>query len=177
MVTEIRLYFEGDDALRPGFHAFLSDIVNRARIKRIKFKPIACYATPTEDYRIGLKQYPDAINILLRDSEGPKIPNPPNEYEFWMVQVMEAWFLADPDALEDYYGRNFARFAFNPRVEEIRKADVLSWLKNASKDTLKGPYHKTKHAPHILERLDSKKVRKCAPNCERLFREVLAKLS
>ena len=176
-MTEIRLYYEGDKALRPGFHAFLSEIINRVRDKRIKFKLIACDATPAEDYQIGLKKHPDAVNILLRDGEGSKIPNPPNESEFWMVQLMEAWLLADPNALEDDYGRNFARFAYNPRVEEILKADVLSCLKNATRDTLKGPYHKTKHAPHILERLDPTKVRKSAPNCERLFREVLAKLS
>jgi hypothetical protein len=177
VVTEIRLYFEGDVALRPGFHVFLSEIIDRLRNQRIKFKLIACDATPAEDYQAGRKKHPDAVNILLRDSEGSKIPRPPNESEFWMVQLMEAWFLADLDALEVYYGRKFARFSFNPRVEDIPKAEVLNCLKNATKDTPKGPYHKTKHAPHILERLDPTKVRNAAPNCERLFREVMAKLS
>ena len=29
---------------------------------------------------------------------------------FWMVELMEAWFLADRDALASYYGAEFRRF-------------------------------------------------------------------
>jgi uncharacterized protein DUF4276 len=176
VVTEIWLYFEGENALRGGFHEFLKEIVNRARDKRIKFRLRPCGATATADYQIALKKHPDALNILLRDSDGLEIPNPPKDSEFWMVELMEAWFLADPEALEGYYGNPFPR-AYNPRVEELPKADVLARLRDATRHTQKGPYHKTKHAPHILERIDPAKVRKAAPNCERLFHEVLAKLA
>ena len=95
-----------------------------------------------------------------------------------MVQLMEAWFLADPEALERFYGNGFRRNALrqNPQVEEIPKADVLESLKQAVKETKKQRYHKTQHAPLILESLDPIKVRKAAPNCDRLFRELLAKL-
>jgi hypothetical protein len=175
VVTEIWFYFEGAYALRAGFHKFLKEIVDRARNRRIKLHLRPCGATATEDYEIALRKHPDALNILLRDSDGSEIPNPPEEAEFWMVELMEAWFLADPEALEEYYGSPFAR-TYNPRVEEIPKADVLTRLKDATRHTQKGSYHKTKHAPHILERLDPTKVRNAAPNCERLFREVLAKL-
>ena len=91
---------------------------------------------------------------------------------------MESWFLADPEKLASYYGNGFTNKALkpNPRVEEIPKTNVLKCLKQATKKTQKGAYHKTAHAPHILKMLDPTKVRKAAPNCDRLFRELLAKL-
>ena len=175
-MTEIRIYFEGDDALRPGFRQFLSGIGDIARVRKIGFQPVAVGGRPEEDFQIALRTHPHAWNILLRDSEGP---NPPQrDSVFWMVELMEAWFLADPEALGRYYSEGFVSNALkkNPRVEEIPKADLLESLKQATKKTQKGAYHKTAHAPHILKILDPAKVRKSAPNCERLFRELLRKL-
>jgi hypothetical protein len=45
----------------------------------------------------------------------------------------------------------------------------MSSLARATRDTRKGEYHKTRHAPLILERLDAAKVRGRARHCERLF--------
>jgi hypothetical protein len=180
VVKEIRLYFEGDNALKPGFHAFLREIIDKARAQRIQFHPIAANGTPAKDYETALKTHREAWNILLRDSEGPNTPDSGSrrDSEFWMVQAMETWFLADPDALDLSYGEGFKRGALkqNPKVEEIPKTDVLASLKQATAGTKKDPYHKTKHAPHILDRIDPQKVRKAAPNCERLFGTVLDKL-
>jgi hypothetical protein len=96
-----------------------------------------------------------------------------------MVQVMESWFLADPEALTRYYREGFAINALkkNPKVEEIPKDDVLKCLKQATRKTKKRAYHKTGHAPGILELLDSNKVRKAAPHCDRLFQDLLAKIA
>ena len=33
MVNELRIYFEGDNRLKPGFHAFMKEIVEAARKK------------------------------------------------------------------------------------------------------------------------------------------------
>jgi Domain of unknown function (DUF4276) len=175
-VTEIRIHFEGNEALRPGLHRFLSRIRDAAQARRIGFRLIAADGTPDPDFQTARKAHPNACNILLRDSEGPKPKR--KKSVFWMVQVMEAWFLADPEALTLYYGEDFARNALkkNRRVEEIPKADVLKCLKQATRKTLKGPYHKTAHAPHILELLDPDKVRKAAPECDRLFHEILTEL-
>jgi hypothetical protein len=181
-MVEIRLYFEGDPALRPGFGQFFSEIANRAREKGIKFIPIAggSGAEAAKDHTMGLLKHPQALNLLLRDSEGLPLPNPPEELKFWMVQTMEAWFLADPEALEVYYHKSQFRMSAlkrNPKVEEIPKDDVLRCLAEATKGTQKGGYHKTKHAPHILQLLSPAKVRKVAPNCDRLFKDALARLS
>jgi hypothetical protein len=176
VVTEIRIHFEGNEALRPGFRQLLSRIRDAAQVRQIGFRLIAAGGTPEADFQIARKAHPNSWNILLRDSEGPK-PKKKNSV-FWMVQLMEAWFLADPEALALYYGEDFARNALkkNRRVEEIPKADVLKCLKQATRKTLKGAYHKTAHAPYILELLDPDKVRKAAPECDRLFCEILTEV-
>ena len=89
-----------------------------------------------------------------------------------MVQVMEAWFLADRDALQRYYGREFLVNRLHGSatdVESIPKNDVLLGLIRATERTRKGRYHKTQHAPDLLELVDVGKVRRNAPACERLF--------
>jgi hypothetical protein len=176
VVTEIRIYFEGDKALRPGFHQFLSYVIEKAREQKVRFQLIAGKATAEADFQAAHDMHPDAWNILLQDSDGP---NPGGKNSVcWMVQLMEAWFLADPEALALYYGKDFASNALkkNRRVEEIPKADLLKCLKQATRKTQKGIYHKTAHAPRILELLDPDKVRKAAPECDRLFREILTEI-
>ena len=37
MVTELRIYFEGDPRLKPGFHKFLEAVREAARSKRCRF--------------------------------------------------------------------------------------------------------------------------------------------
>lgn len=98
---------------------------------------------------------------------------------FWMVEIMEAWFLADIERLNQYYGAGFREDALrgNPEVERISKTDVLSRLKRATQATKPGEYHKTKHAPDLLATINASLVRQAAPNCNRLFKLVLAKLS
>lgn len=54
-------------------------------------------------------------------------------------------------------------------VEQIPKHDLEPALKNASRNTKKGQYHKIYHAAKLLEMLDTANVRQAAPHCERLF--------
>ena len=65
-----------------------------------------------------------------------------------------------------------ARLPANPKVEEIHKSDIAKGLRDATRHTNKGPYHKTKHAPAILARIDTAKVREAAPSCDRLFQAI-----
>lgn len=196
MVSELRIYFEGDPQLRKGMSEFLGEIRGAARERRCGFRLIAGEATPVADFCTALADHQEAWNLLLVDSEGPddgklfeKLRqrrgwNPPagsGELAgrvFWMVQLMEAWFLADMEALNAFYGQGFRKnvLAGNPHVEEVPKADVLSSLKQATRDTGKGTYHKTKHAPEILMGVDPNKVKAAAPNCKRLFDTVLERL-
>lgn len=186
MVTKLRIYFEGDDGLRPGFRQFLSEIVEVTRSRRCHFDLIATDGTPVEDFRDALKTHSDAWNVLLIDSEDPlefqlrkkSLEGCDPDSIFWMVQVMESWFLADVDALKRFYNGGFQESALkgNPKVEEVPKADVLKRLEKASSGTKSGEYQKN-HAFKLLGLIDPAKVRNAAPNCERMFRVILARLS
>lgn len=191
MVTELRIYFEGDNQLRPGFHGFLKEIKATAGKKRCRFQLVEAKGTPVQDFRDALKTHPDAWNVLVMDSEGPvdgspadlcrsKRLDPLHESSvFWMVEVMESWFLADIAALKAYYGDRFQENALrgNPEVEKIPKMDVYSGLKRATKNTKPGEYHKTKHAPALLAAIDVSLVRAAAPNCDRMFRIIMSRLA
>jgi hypothetical protein len=114
MVNELRIYFEGDNRLKPGFHAFMKEIVEAARKKRCRFQLVEAKGTPVQDFHDALKTHPNAWNFLLLDSDAPvkgsladlcrtKRIYPKHEASvFWMVQVMEAWFLADVSALRAF---------------------------------------------------------------------------
>jgi len=195
VVNEIRIYLEGGGdsrdtkiQLRQGMHAFLQDVIAIARSDRVAFRIIACGSRNNafDDFRNALEANAQASNFLLVDSEGP-VNSTPCDYlktrDGWqvsgledaqchlMVQMMEAWLVADTHALQAFYGQGFNRNALpnNPNVEEIDKPSLTRGLANATRRTQKGEYHKTRHAPKILERLDVNKVRQAAPHCDRLF--------
>jgi hypothetical protein len=196
MPNEIRIYFEGHRALRPGFLTFFSELRNRARGLRCPFEVVAAKSgdEACQAFGIALRSHPDAWNILLRDSEGPIRANSSGDIcraygwqdaqagsIFWMVEMMEAWFHADKDAIEDYYGASgFVKGTLkaNPNVEEISKRDLEDGLSRATRDTKKGDYfrNKTAHGPHLLARIKPALVVVAAPNCRRLFEVVSARL-
>ena len=121
--------------------------------------------------------------LLLVDSEGPveatmtssahlqahdRCPLPESETQkiFLMVQAMEAWFLADRDALAKYYGARFRRQNLpgdERRIEEIPKDDLEPSLVRATRDTQKGQYHKTRHGFALLGLIDPLKVQMGSP--------------
>jgi hypothetical protein len=158
---------------------------------RWRFLAVATKGAPAGEYRTALEANPEALNFLLLDSDEP-LKNGPrtnllrrkrlegcdSESIFWMVQVMESWFLADTDALRLHYGDGFREKVLqgNPKVQEISKADVLSKLNRATKATKRGAYEKN-HAFVLLGLIDPDKVRKAAPECQRMFDTILAKLN
>jgi Domain of unknown function (DUF4276) len=187
-MTEIRIYYEGDKCLGPGFRAFFGEMADRARLNRCKFDLISTGATAKRDFGIAIRSHKDAWNILLLDSEGPDTgnlaarlssdqgwPYAHRDSIFWMVEMMESWFHADKDALHRFYqdGFNARAMAANQNVEQISKKDLMDGLKAATRCTRKGAYHKTKHAPRLLEVIDPGLVRRAAPNCDRLFVAIL----
>jgi len=182
---EVRIYFEGTRTLRPGFERFFSALKSAAREANSEIEFVAARNGPS-DYRKALRSHPHAWNILLKDSEEQMPKNPVALCErhgidptlvadvFWMVELMESWFLADPNALAEYYGRDFSATALRKTqdVERIAKAEVLKRLKRATKNK----YHKVQHAPHLLARLDPHRVQKHARYCRKLFDTVRTRL-
>jgi len=196
MSSEIRIHFEGDDALKPGFDSFFRTLHHLARSKRYRFRVVASRSgsEACADFDAAMRTRPDAWNILLIDSEGPYeshlVALLCRKYRwnksaaasiFWMVEMMEAWFHADKDALAGFYGQGFntAALSGNPNVELISKKDLERGLREATKKTRKGDYlrNKTDHAAQLLATIDPDLVRKADPNCDRLFTAVLAQLS
>ena len=92
-----------------------------------------------------------------------------------MVQCMEAWFLADKDALATFFGPGFSPTALpgQMNVEETSKTDLGRGLKNATRRCRpKGEYHKGRHSFALLGQIDPKKVMDSSPYAKRLV-EVL----
>ena len=203
MVNEIRLYVEGGGndkdtkaLMREGFHGFLRELVALARSKRIKWQIIACgpRTKAFSAFETALETRPDAFNILVVDAEGPVHTQPwqhvqrqdgwgvsgiDDEHCHLMVQMMEAWLIADRDALAHFYGQGFGENALpkHSNVEQIDKSMLESALKAATRNTSKGEYHKIRHGSKLLAQLDSTRVRQAAPHCERLFTILIAKMS
>lgn len=201
MVKEIRLYVEGGgnakdtkSRLREGFSSFFQSITDHVRQRRIKWRVVACgpRSEAYQDFKHALEANPNAFNMLLVDSEGPVSVQPWEHLrgrDGWdasgadasqchlMVQTMEAWLVADVDAIARFYGAGFRRNAIpgNANVALIDKSQLLSALEAATRDTTKGKYHKTRHAPRILGGVDADRVRAAAHHCDRLF-NVLSQL-
>ena len=96
-----------------------------------------------------------------------------------MVQCMESWFLADVELLAEYYEQGFRRnsIPFNREIEQAPKRDVARGLRNATRRTQKGEYHKTRQSFEILSRLDPAKVRERSPHAGRLCRVLIEKVA
>ena len=185
MVAEVRIYFGGEHSLRRGFTEFFSSVAGLTRRPRM----IAGRGTPVRDFFAGVQRNPSSVNVLLMDSEGPdngqliarlkdrgdwnaSVARAVGDDQMhFMVQVMETWFLADRDAIRAYYGPQLleGRLPNNPVVEHIGKREVIQGLEAATRDTQKRTYHKTRHAPELLAKLDAAKVRSAAPACDRLL--------
>ena len=112
----------------------------------------------------------DLNALASRLSAQTSLPNPDRHF-FFMVELMEAWFLADRAALSRYYGRGFRlnRLPGNPNVERIPKQDVLSGLNNATRNSRKGPYKKGTHDGNLLSMLNPSAVYRACPNFHRLI--------
>ncbi len=195
MVGEIRIYVEGGGdqrfgkaAVREGFSKFLSSLNEMARERRIHWYVVACGSRQStfDAFEIASRQHRDAFNVLLVDAEGP-VTQPPWEHlqdrDHWltqgipddhchlMVQTMEAWLVADLDALRRFYGQGFNSNPIPGRedVEAIPKADLEHALNQATRNTQKGEYHKIRHGTKILALVDVNKIRPRAQHCNRMF--------
>ena len=135
--------------------------------------------------------------MLLVDSEGPvsegsgpwtRLRNHDNwtkperasdDNAHLMVQCMEAWFLADQDALTAYFGSGFAENALpaNPNVEQVPKSDIDAGLRNATRRTSSRTYDKGRDSFAILGELDPNLVARASVHADRLLRALGARIS
>ena len=183
--------------MRIGMGKFLSPLKRMARDRRIKWSVVACGSREdTFDlFRSACRNHhPNAFNLLLVDAEAAVKGDPPTHLQAcdgWdlgdvepdrchlMVQVMEAWLIADGEALAEFFGQGFRENALPGRedIERVPKADLMKGLKMATRDSRKGSYHKIHHGPKILGRLDPGIVRSRARHCDRLFETLEKRIS
>ena len=189
-MVSIALYTEGGGrkALSRECRRGFGNFIERAGVKG-RVHIVACGSR--EDAYQRFKKTHDAggAAMLLVDAEGPVTAQDPWQHlrasNGWarpasstvnqchlMVQIMESWFLADPDSLESFYGHGFHKQALprNPNVEQVPKQDVLSGLAQATRGTKKGGYSKSSHSFGILANLDSRRVRNASPHADRFLR-------
>ena len=175
-------------ACRKGFRLFIEKAGLRGRMPRI----VACgsrgnaYQDFTRENES--RERHDGSPHLLVDAEKPVREAGPWQHlkvrDGWyrpdgamddqchlMVEVMEAWFLADREALGVFYGQRFRGTALpqNQHVEQISKRDVLDGLVQATRGTRKGPYDEGSHGFEILARLDPSKARNASPYADRFL--------
>ena len=130
---------------------------------------------------------PDIVSLLLVDSEDPIRPdhsvwqhleardgwNKPvgagDDDAFLMVQVMETWFLADRDALREYFGSRFSENALGQwaRLEHVPKKTVLNALSKATV-RCKKQYAKGQVSFELLAHVDPARVEAACPHAKAL---------
>jgi hypothetical protein len=93
-------------------------------------------------------------HLIRRD--GWKLAHVPAEQIHLMVQCMEAWIVADPDALSRHYGKRFDRSKLPNRdnLEDEPKPRLYEHLNKATQPTPAGPFlegaAKCRIAPKLL---------------------------
>ena len=180
----VAIYMEGGGnsrdtkgALRRGMEALLEPLKQKARAKSIRWKLVCC-GPRDEAFRHFLnmlKDGDDSVVVLLVDGEEQVTTAPVAHLQArdrWdmggidansvhlMVQTMEAWIVADVDALSGYYGQGFNAGAL-PRAEDLErvgKLDLENSLHRATHRTQKGAYHKIRHASDLLRRMNAETV-------------------
>ncbi len=88
-----------------------------------------------------------------------------------MVETMETWLVADPDALATYYGNGFKRDKLPKRkdLEDVSQIDVANALSAATASAkTKGKYDKA-HGFDLVGKVDPNKVRSAGFFAERFF--------
>lgn len=202
MVSEIRIYMEGGGntndgrrKLRNGMAVLLAKLKKKANDKGIGFKIIAAGSRDEarRAFRIAQTNSSNMLNILLVDAED-RVSGSPIEHlrqrDNWdlsntemdqvylMAPTMEAWIVADIEALQDFYGAGLNQNPIPRRtnIEETSKSEIENALNNATKNTTKGIYKKIDHGTELLGKIKPDTLKDKAPEFKRFWETIDKKL-
>lgn len=200
MHAEFRIFVEGGakghlaQKCRQGFARFFEKCGLGNRRPRV----VSCGTRRAayEDFCNALSRAKDNdVYLLLVDSEAPVTVDPEHVWSHvkdrqgdgwdkpaaanadmlhFMVECMENWFLADPQAVEAFFGQGFKIDALpKKKAESIAKADVYDALgKATAKLKSKRPYGKGEHSFALLEKISSAKVKESGDFAKRIIEKV-----
>lgn len=86
---------------------------------------------------------------------------------FFMVQKMEAWFLAQPDILHEFYQPKLTHALPVTAATHVAHPDRV--LERCTTGTRKGRYHKTGHGARLLAQLRLTELQQPFPDVARLL--------
>lgn len=186
-------------ACREGFKTFItkSGVVNRPRVVACGSRRDAydsfCTAIRTGEDAMLLVDSEAAVDshcqtgqpsswrpwqhLKRRHGDGWDKPDGAGETDcHLMVQVMESWFLIDPETLRDFFGQGFNE---NPlpsaanAMEGIAKTAVYHGLDEATHNCkTKARYGKGEHAFKLLAKIDPRRVVDASPWARRFIDEL-----
>lgn len=183
--------------LRQGMGEFLRELRSRARAKSLRWKIVACGGRDRafQAFRDSVLRRDASVSVLVVDAEGPLSTAPRRHLaarDGWdfrfssergvqlMVQAMETWIVADPNALAAYYGTDFASNVL-PRpgsnLEAVAPREIESLLSRSARRTRKRKYRKIRDGSALLARIDPAAVQGRCPSCKRLFDNLGALIS
>ena len=170
--------------------AFLQPLKEAARDKMLPWKLVCCGPRNEafQRFQNAVNSRDDVVNVLLVDAEGAVNQSARRhlrDRDGWdlsftcedtvhlMVQTMETWIVADEAALSQYYGQRFrAQELPTTNLEGVPMADIERSLRETTKATQKGRYHKIRHASDLLKLIDVESVKERCTHCQRLFDEI-----
>ena len=167
----MHVYLEGGRQLRNPMKAFL-----RRAVMAIHHQSISLDVEPCGSRDDAIRRCArEGDSLLLIDSEGEELQQLTTRVTaqigstnraFFMVQLMEAWFVADRQNLAAYFGAGFRHGALpaNASVEEVSKQDIETGLRNATRNCAKRRYLKGRDDVGLLNLLDPAAVYDACPN-------------
>jgi hypothetical protein len=206
----VKLYVEGGGdtaalkaACREGFTTFISQagIKNRPRVvacgtRRNAYESF-CTAIANGEEAFLLVDSEDAVNARYRQGQ-------PDTWQPWahikgrtgdgwdkpagatdrqchlMVQIMESWFLADRNAIKEFFGQDFRESALpavDRVIEDIAKQQIYDALAQATSHCKnKAAYSKGEHSFKLLTKITPATVTQASPWAKRFVDELRKKM-
>jgi hypothetical protein len=127
----------------------------------------------------------EALLLVDLDADDTNIDKDLEEYNleerqtdvFYMIHEMDAWFLSQPDVLDNYYGLDAQGKKVSSKIPKRPAKDIPNpdeLLQKITKTTKKGTYHKISHAVALLKLIDPHQLERDFADFENLITRLLS---